>query len=139
MDALCPTTGTEETGKSSQEGIAVLIKCEEAAILLEQKIMEYGHESEVQILLKELVMMKARISKLLEQARQGLHTIKISLYRPVLVAGAPFLVSEEIFLKEGKLSDACGEYPTRAPFAVAPHCLTIPIFHKSNVKTNLKL
>lgn len=60
-----------------QEGIAVLVKCEEAAILLEQKIMEYGHESEVQTLLKELNMMKARISKLLEQARQGLHTIKV--------------------------------------------------------------
>ncbi|XP_013149057.1 PREDICTED: uncharacterized protein LOC106111484 [Papilio polytes] len=59
-----------------KEGIAVLVKCEEAAVLLEQKIMEYGHESEVQTLLKELIIMKARISKLLEQARQGLHTIK---------------------------------------------------------------
>ncbi|CAH2077116.1 unnamed protein product, partial [Iphiclides podalirius] len=58
------------------EGIAVLVKCEEAAILLEQKIMEYDYETEVQVLLKELIIMKTRIAKLLTQARQGLQTIK---------------------------------------------------------------
>ncbi|CAG4999316.1 unnamed protein product [Parnassius apollo] len=59
-----------------KEGIEVLVKCEEAAILLEQKIMEFNQEVEVQALLKELIVMKAKISKLLIQARQGLQTIK---------------------------------------------------------------
>lgn len=61
-----------------QEGITVLVKCEEAANLLEEKIMEYRHEPEVQTVMKELVVMKARISKLLTQARQGLITIQVS-------------------------------------------------------------
>lgn len=61
-----------------QEGISILVKCEEAANLLEQKIMDFRQESEVQVLLKELVMIKARISKLLSQARHGLTTIQVS-------------------------------------------------------------
>lgn len=61
-----------------QEGITILVKCEEAAILLEQKIMEYRQEVEVQALLKELLVIKARIAKLLLQARQGLTTIQVS-------------------------------------------------------------
>ncbi|CAG9785833.1 unnamed protein product [Diatraea saccharalis] len=59
-----------------RDGIAVLVKCEEAANLLETKIMEYKQEEEIQILLKELIIMKARISKLLTQARQGLDIIQ---------------------------------------------------------------
>ncbi|CAH2268716.1 jg4462, partial [Pararge aegeria aegeria] len=58
------------------EGISILVKCEEAAVLLEQKIMDFRHETEVQVLLKELVLIKARISKLLQQASQGLTTIQ---------------------------------------------------------------
>lgn len=61
-----------------QDGIEVLVKCEEAAELLEQQIMEYRQEPEIQALLKELNVMKARISKLLTQARQGLLTIEVS-------------------------------------------------------------
>lgn len=61
-----------------QDGIEVLVKCEEAAELLEQQIMEYRQEAEIQMLLKELIVMKARISKLLTQARQGLLTIEVS-------------------------------------------------------------
>lgn len=64
--------------KIFQDGIEVLVKCEEAAELLEQQIMEYRHEAEIQTLLKELNVMKARISKLLTQARQGLLTIEVS-------------------------------------------------------------
>lgn len=61
-----------------QEGITVLVKCEEAAALLETKVMEYRSEQEVQSLLKELLSMKARIVKLLTQAREGLHIIQVS-------------------------------------------------------------
>lgn len=61
-----------------QDGIEVLVKCEEAAEILEQQIMEYRQETEIQTLLKELIVMKARISKLLTQARQGLLTIEVS-------------------------------------------------------------
>lgn len=64
--------------KIFQDGIEVLVKCEEAAELLEQQIMEYRQEAEIQNLLKELIVMKARISKLLTQARQGLLTIEVS-------------------------------------------------------------
>lgn len=64
--------------KIFQDGIEVLVKCEEAAEILEQQIMEYRHEVEIQTLLKELIVMKARISKLLTQARQGLLTIEVS-------------------------------------------------------------
>lgn len=61
-----------------QDGIEVLVKCEEAAELLEEQIMEYRQETEIQTLLKELLVMKARISKLLTQSRQGLLTIEVS-------------------------------------------------------------
>lgn len=64
--------------KIFQDGIEVLVKCEEAAEILEQQIMEYRQELEIQTLLKELIVMKARISKLLTQARQGLLTIEVS-------------------------------------------------------------
>ncbi|KAH9639972.1 hypothetical protein HF086_008067 [Spodoptera exigua] len=55
-----------------KEGISILLKCEEAAEILETKIMEYRQEQEVQTLLKDLVIMRAKISKLLKQANDGL-------------------------------------------------------------------
>ena len=39
--------------------------------------MEYRQESEVQSLIKELVVMKARIQKLLTQARDGINIIQV--------------------------------------------------------------
>lgn len=60
-----------------QEGISILLKCEEAAEILETKIMEYRQEQEVQTLLKELVIMRAKISKLLKQANDGLEIIEV--------------------------------------------------------------
>lgn len=39
--------------------------------------MEWKQEPEVQALLKDLIAVKARISKLLTQARQGIDTIKV--------------------------------------------------------------
>lgn len=53
------------------------MKCEEAAEILETKIMEYRQEQEVQTLLKELVIMRAKISKLLKQANDGLEIIEV--------------------------------------------------------------
>lgn len=40
-------------------------------------MMEFRQESEVQNLMKDLVVMKVRIAKLLVQARQGLVTIQV--------------------------------------------------------------
>lgn len=60
-----------------QEGISILEKCDEAAVLLEQKIMEFREEPEVKALLRELVSIRGRIAKLLVQARQGLNTIQV--------------------------------------------------------------
>ncbi|CAG9579063.1 unnamed protein product [Danaus chrysippus] len=59
-----------------REGISILEKCDEAAVLLEQKIMEFREEPEVKALLRELVSIRGRIAKLLVQARQGLNTIQ---------------------------------------------------------------
>lgn len=63
--------------RTFQEGITILVKCEEAAEILETKIMEYRQESEVQLLIKELVVMKTRIQKLLTQARDGINIIQV--------------------------------------------------------------
>ncbi|XP_045447348.1 titin-like isoform X2 [Melitaea cinxia] len=71
-----PDESLDAMEEGLREGITILVKCEEAAILLEQKIMEYRQEVEVQALLKELLVIKARIAKLLLQARQGLTTIQ---------------------------------------------------------------
>ncbi|KAI8422816.1 hypothetical protein MSG28_006561 [Choristoneura fumiferana] len=60
-----------------REGIEVLTKCDEAAELLESKIMEYRQETEIQSLSRELMLIRVRISKLLQQARQGLDIIQI--------------------------------------------------------------
>ncbi|CAK1540772.1 unnamed protein product [Leptosia nina] len=71
-----PNESLEAMEQGLKEGISILVKCEEAAAILEQKVMEYRHEQDVQNLLKDLVVMKARIAKLLIQARQGLITIQ---------------------------------------------------------------
>ncbi|CAB3238768.1 unnamed protein product [Arctia plantaginis] len=71
-----PDESLEAMEEGLREGITVLVKCEEAAEILESKVMEYRSEQEIQSLLKELLAMKARIVKLLNQARDGIHIIQ---------------------------------------------------------------
>ncbi|CAG4949521.1 unnamed protein product [Colias eurytheme] len=71
-----PNESLDAMEQGLKEGISILVKCQEAADILEQKVMEFRQEAEVQTLLKDLIVMKARIAKLLVQARQGLVTIQ---------------------------------------------------------------
>ncbi|KAF9788955.1 hypothetical protein SFRURICE_021486, partial [Spodoptera frugiperda] len=71
-----PDESLDTMAEGLKEGISILLKCEEAAEILETKIMEYRQEQEVQTLLKELVIMRAKISKLLKQANDGLEIIE---------------------------------------------------------------
>ncbi|CAH3870578.1 unnamed protein product [Pieris brassicae] len=72
-----PNESLEAMERGLEEGISILVKCGEAADMLEQNVIKYRQEPEVQNLMKDLVAMKSRIAKLLIQARQGLATIQV--------------------------------------------------------------
>ncbi|GBO98719.1 hypothetical protein EVAR_223_1 [Eumeta japonica] len=71
-----PDDSLDAMEEGLREGIAVLIRSQEAAVLLEKKIMEFRQEPEIQSLNKELISIKTRITRLLNQAQQGLATIQ---------------------------------------------------------------